>query len=469
MTPEQTSATLGNILAKRAAIGKFRDEMLAARPGHWIVTDYNASKITAWLKSGEAEAIIQKMTDSERQLLVMLAGAEAKPAIPARPSAGTPADETEPEPVPVPAAEVKPEPVPVAALVAEPEPVKPEPAPAVEAVPEPVKPAKPAPAAPMGSAESQLAALIRQLAEGAKPAPAEAPPLDQAAIREIVRAELAENPPAGGISTLRLERPDKPVVEITGRQHFRFPLILAALQAEIPALLVGPAGTGKTSAVMHAAEALSLSCFPMAFSPMTTQANLVGFVDAGGTYRETGFVKAFRDGGIFLADEFDATRSDVAIILNGAIANRVLMLPTGEVLRAHVDFQTIACANTFGTGPDALYTGRNRLDAATLDRFFTLEIPPDEGLEASLVGVAMDSPPCDLAAGGIPTPAEWLATVQTARARLAAVGAQVVISQRATLLGSALAAVGVGRDWLFSGLLAKGLKGTALDAISALR
>ena len=43
----------------------------------------------------------------------------------------------------------------------------------------------------------------------------------------------------------------------------------------------------------------------------------------------------------------------------------------------------VCTANTYGTGPDAMYVGRSRLDAATLDRFTlsTIEVDYDVKLE----------------------------------------------------------------------------------------
>jgi hypothetical protein len=48
-----------------------------------------------------------------------------------------------------------------------------------------------------------------------------------------------------------------------------------------------------------------------------------------------------------------------------ALPNR----PENPVAKRHPDFVCIAAANTVGTGADRLYSGRNKLDAATLDRF----------------------------------------------------------------------------------------------------
>lgn len=479
-----------NILTKRRILGALRKELAGSEPAHPLVAGWSDTKLTAFLKVSEVPGILEDLQPHEVARLVELIAEKPAASVPPRPE--KPA--ATPPPLP-PQAQAKP----VLETVEEQEEetphwdpeqeeeeqepplvVVPDPTPLAKPTPAPVKPAAPAKptpapvAAPVpGDAEGRLRELIRELAAGAAPSPTGGA-VDAEAVRALIQEELpgmlkeaAKNMPPF-ISWALVETP-RGSITIESRQHFRFPLLMVSMQAEAPVLMTGPAGTGKTTAALNSAKALGIPSYLQAFSPLTTSAALVGFVDAAGTYQETGFVKSFRDGGVFIADEFDAARPDVAIILNSAIANRVLMLPTGEVLAASENWQFVGCANTYGTGPDALYTGRNRLDAATLDRFFTLEFPHDPGLEAAHAGVSMDSPPCDLAAGGIPTPAEWLKTVQAARDALESVQAQAVISQRATILGIQLAACGVGRDWLFAGLLAKGLKGTALDALRKLQ
>ena len=52
----------------------------------------------------------------------------------------------------------------------------------------------------------------------------------------------------------------------------------------------------------------------------------------------------------------------------------------------------VCTANTYGTGPDAMYVGRSRLDAATLDRFTlsTIEVDYDVKLEKKLASAIKD-------------------------------------------------------------------------------
>ena len=106
-----------------------------------------------------------------------------------------------------------------------------------------------------------------------------------------------------------------------------------------------------------------------------------GFVDAAGAYHETEFYRAFKYGGIFFLDEFDASDPTVAIALNGAIANRYFAFPE-ETVHAHPDFRVVAAGNTLGTGRDAVYTGRMQLDAASLNRFATIPVGYDSAIDS---------------------------------------------------------------------------------------
>jgi hypothetical protein len=562
MNATEASQSLGNIHAKRKYIAELREKFEATMSSHWLVSEHSPTQIKAFLKAGEADQIIERLTAEERVKLVEISGQARQSAIP-RPQPKSPAAEESSNPNanketaesdqederPLVVDEVrrtagtkedkekgfrlpdtsKTERVKVGvcscgcdAFVLHKRGISPgvwtEPLPFCDAChakelmnpgdeipeynPDNVEIPEEEPAATFELEDSKQARerlerktsatdeeipevpgpdtgedpadLLRRAMEAMKSRTPAA--IDESVVRRIANEEIDKRPvPAPAASESRREhvitltRREMPDLTLSGRQHYRFPLIVASITAEVPILITGPAGSGKTSAALNAAKLLGLHAVPMSFSPMTTEAALVGFVDAGGTYRQTGFVDAFRNGAVFVADEFDAARPDVAIKLNSAVGNRILTLPTGEIVEAHQNFQFVACANTYGTGPDATYTGRNRLDGATLDRLFTLAFPHDDGLEAALVGVEVESPPCDLASGGAVTAVEWLATVQGVRELLDESGEDVVISQRATLMGVALASVGVGRDWLFEGLLLKGLRGTTRNAVESFR
>jgi len=299
--------------------------------------------------------------------------------------------------------------------------------------------------APVADAAAQLTAALAALMP--------APGIDEERVRALIREEIPAPP------TIRVQIPDRPEVEI-GRQHERFPLLLQTLAVGVNVLLVGPAGTGKTTAARAAAEALGLAFSCVSVGPQTSKSDLLGFIDAGGTYRESLFVAAYRDGGLFLLDELDAGNAGVLTVLNAALAGDVMATPAGMV-RRHAKFLVVAGANTYGQGASRQYVGRNQLDAATLDRFAVLDWPIDEGLEASLIGLPAPAPALDIAKGGRWNPTSWLARVRLVRAACEKQQVRAVVSPRATVAGAALLAAGVGIHWVDEMVLWRGMPADA--------
>lgn len=246
--------------------------------------------------------------------------------------------------------------------------------------------------------------------------------------------------------------------KVISRQHYKFELILKCIEQRCNVALVGPAGSGKSQLVRNVAESLELKFYPVSFNSMSSKADVLGFVDATGEYRESAVYRAFKHGGVLLADEFDACNAGIATILNAMMANRIATFAGGEVVEAHEDFIFVAAMNTFGTGADSQYVGRNRLDAATLDRFVFITFDYDQGLEAEIAGIAgYQSPRFDLDQGGAPTPDEWMSTVTQLRKRADEMRIKAIFSPRATIMGIKLAAAGVGRKHLVDMLISKGL------------
>ena len=169
--------------------------------------------------------------------------------------------------------------------------------------------------------------------------------------------------------------------ELEGIFHKEFENICKIVAKNIPLMLVGSAGAGKNYTLEQVAEALDLKFY---FSNAVNQEyKLTGFIDANGKYHETEFYKAFVNGGMFFLDEIDASCPECLVILNSAIANKYFDFPTGRV-KAHEDFRIVCAGNTYGTGADMVYVGRNVLDGATLDRFVVLQFDYDEEVEKQL-------------------------------------------------------------------------------------
>ena len=161
-------------------------------------------------------------------------------------------------------------------------------------------------------------------------------------------------------------------------KHEKFDMIKACIENGIPVYLTGPAGSGKNYTLEQISWELGLEFY---FTNSVQQEyKLTGFIDAGGTYHETEFYKAFKNGGIFFLDEMDASIPEVLVLLNAAIANRYFEFPNGKI-KAHKNFRVVAAGNTVGSGADEMYTGRLVLDQATLDRFAIIDFGYDRNIE----------------------------------------------------------------------------------------
>lgn len=241
------------------------------------------------------------------------------------------------------------------------------------------------------------------------------------------------------------------------RQHFKFPLLLTAVNAGLNVALVGPAGSGKTFAASAVAKALEMEYAATSFGPMTSKADLFGFRDANGKYHETDLVRLAVKGGVYLGDEFDAGNAGVGTYLNTLTANGHFGTPDGMKTKSD-KFRMIIGMNTYGTGASRVYVGRNQMDGATLDRYAFIEWPYDEGLEAHTIGVTAKSPKFDMSEGGTMKPKEWLEYVQKVRAACDKLAIRQIVSPRASQYGATLFASKVGRVHVENMVLWKGIE-----------
>jgi MoxR-like ATPase len=196
------------------------------------------------------------------------------------------------------------------------------------------------------------------------------------------------------------------VVEV--RQHDREPArvegahplcekVLRLSTAGVNVLLVGPAGCGKTHLAEQVAKALGRPFGALSLTAGITESALTGRLLPTGDggrfeYVESPFVRLYGGGGVFLFDELDAADPNMLLVVNSALANGHMEveqraasdLPTR--VDRHADTIMLGAANTYGTGADAKYVGRGVLDAASLDRWYIVEMDYDRAYEARLFG-----------------------------------------------------------------------------------
>ena len=246
---------------------------------------------------------------------------------------------------------------------------------------------------------------------------------------------------------VEIKLPDTSKTIPTGLHHKVLPDIIKMLSAGVNIMLVGPAGSGKTTIAEQAAKALEI---PFYFNgALSSEYKLCGFVDAQGRIVSTAFRRAYETGGVYLFDEIDASMPDALLAFNAALSNGHADFPDGMVEK-HENFRCIAAANTFGRGADRVYVGRNQLDGASLDRFCVVNVDYDDKLERTLT--ANDN---------------WTDYVQKIRAAVFDLKIRHVVSPRASINGARLLAAGMDRNFVEEATIWKGLDSDSRQKIRA--
>lgn len=210
-------------------------------------------------------------------------------------------------------------------------------------------------------------------------------------VREAVRVELRKTQ----VTELVVKHVDgktgkvKAVARIDTRHNMLEEALHAINAGFVNILLVGPAGSGKTTLARQLAEALRVNFGFIGLSGGVTEGALLGRPTSGGQWMPSLFVEIFETGGVFLLDEVDGADPNVLLSLNAALDNGIMSVPARAkkpMAKRHKDCIIIAAGNTYGTGADALYVGRNQLDAAFFSRFAgcVLTVDYDEALERKL-------------------------------------------------------------------------------------
>lgn len=127
-------------------------------------------------------------------------------------------------------------------------------------------------------------------------------------------------------------------------------LFEAAVSMNLPILIKGPTGCGKTRFIEAMGEKLNRKVYTVVCHDDLSAADLIGrhLIDENGTYWQDGpLTKAVREGGICYLDEIIEARKDTTVVLHSlADYRRVLPIDrTGEVIQAHPDFMLVVSYN----------------------------------------------------------------------------------------------------------------------------
>jgi nitric oxide reductase NorQ protein len=158
-----------------------------------------------------------------------------------------------------------------------------------------------------------------------------------------------------------------------------------AFSNQLPLLIKGPTGCGKTRFVAHMAAKLNRPLYTVACHDDLTAADLVGrhLIGDGVTYWSDGpLSRAVREGGICYLDEVVEARKDTTVVLHPLSDDRRI-LPierTGEILQAPPEFMLVV---SYNPGYQNFLKG---MKPSTRQRFVSLRFDfPESTLEQEIL------------------------------------------------------------------------------------
>ncbi len=240
--------------------------------------------------------------------------------------------------------------------------------------------------------------------------------IDEKRVNELIKKAMKPK-------ILEVHNVDTKSVELIESPHKDLERLLYLIQKRHHVYLYGPAGSGKSTAAGQIAKALKLSFGYLSLNPQTPDSRILGFLDAGGTYRKTPFYDCYKNGGVFCIDEMDNASASLLTTLNSMLENGYGAFP-GELVSRHKDFVLVATGNTNGRGANPMFPERRPFDVAFAERFTFLYWDYDVSLERK-VTLSIN-----------PKAEEWLNWVWKARDYTAKNYPKVLVSPRAAFKGA---------------------------------
>lgn len=150
--------------------------------------------------------------------------------------------------------------------------------------------------------------------------------------------------------------------------------IAIAIDKNIPVLLVGETGTGKTSLVRYLAKRTN-NCFRRVnHNGATTSDDILGkiLLNKRGTYWVDGvLIECMKKGYWYLADEINVASPEINFIYHSLLDDDkcvILSENQGEIIKTHPNFKFFGAMN-----PPTNYAGTKELNKALLSRFLVIK------------------------------------------------------------------------------------------------